>query len=367
MKIELVQAGKEFSTLRGKVKAVVGIDLVIGEGEFFVLLGPSGCGKSTLLNLIAGLEKPSAGEIRFDERLVASARAKVSIPPREREVAMVFQSYALYPHLDVFANIAFPLKIAKTGRAGIEKAVRGAAEILEISDILRAKPGEISGGQRQRVAIARAIVRQPKVLLLDEPLSNLDMQLRVSTRAELKRLQRELGFTAVYVTHDQTEAMTLGDRIAVLKEGAIEQVGTPEDLYRRPANPFVARFVGVPPMNLFQASIKEENGKIYLLFGGHRLAVPADKKRDFVDLAAGEVLVGLRPEHIRILDRGGREERIEGIIDTVEPMGRETLLHVRIGGERIQVLTAEGDFLLGEPINLKPDLEELHIFSNKGR
>jgi multiple sugar transport system ATP-binding protein len=361
MKLELVQISKEFTTLRGRVEAVKGIDLIIGEGEFFVLLGPSGCGKSTLLNLIAGLEKPSAGEIRFDERLVASARKKVFIAPREREVAMVFQSYALYPHLDVFANIAFPLKIAKMGSAEIEKAVRRAAETLEITDILRAKPGEISGGQRQRVAIARAIVRRPRVLLLDEPLSNLDMQLRISTRAELKRLQREFGFTAVYVTHDQTEAMTLGDRIAVLKKGAIEQVGTPDDLYRRPVNPFVAGFVGVPPMNLFRAAVEKENGGMSLLFGGHRLPVTS-AQRGIAELTVGEVLVGLRPEHIRILDSGGKGEGIEGMIDAVEPMGRETLLHVRIGGERIQVLSTGGEFHREEHIELCPDPGEMHFF-----
>ncbi|WP_027716314.1 ABC transporter ATP-binding protein [Desulfuromonas sp. TF] len=361
MKLELVQVAKEFSALRGKVEAVRGIDLIIGEGEFFVLLGPSGCGKSTLLNLIAGLEKPSAGEIRFDGRLVASPREKVFVPPREREVAMVFQSYALYPHLDVFDNIAFPLKIARMERAEIEKAVRRAAETLEITDILSAKPGEISGGQRQRVAIARAIVRRPRVLLLDEPLSNLDMQLRISTRAELKRLQRELGFTAVYVTHDQTEAMTLGDRIAVLKKGAIEQVGTPDDLYRRPANPFVAGFVGVPPMNLFRAEVKKENRGMSLLFGGQRLPLTSDQ-RGIAELTVGEVLVGLRPEHIRILDSGGKGEGIEGMIDAVEPMGRETLLHVRIGGEKIQVLTTGDEFHCEELIALMPDPEEIHIF-----
>lgn len=360
MKLELIQVKKEFNTLRGKIEAVKRIDLVIDDGEFFVLLGPSGCGKSTLLNLIAGLEKPSAGEIRFGQRLVASAREKISVSPREREVAMVFQSYALYPHLDVFANIAFPLKIARMGRPGIEKAVRRAAETLEITNILRAKPGQISGGQRQRVAIARAIVRRPRVLLLDEPLSNLDMQLRISTRAELKRLQREFGFTAVYVTHDQIEAMTLGDRIAVMKDGEIEQAGTPEDLYRHPANPFVAGFVGVPPMNLFRVEVKAENGGNSLFFRGRRLPAPASG-RGFADLPPGEVLVGLRPEHIRIRD-GGEGERIEGVIDAVEPMGRETLVHVRIGNEKLQVLTAGGEFNLDEPIGLEPDPEEMHIF-----
>jgi multiple sugar transport system ATP-binding protein len=361
MKLELAQLSKEFITLRGRIAAVAAVDLTVGDGEFFVLLGPSGCGKSTLLNLIAGLEKPTAGEIRFEGEPVASDRHRIFLSPGERQVAMVFQSYALYPHLDVFGNIAFPLKIAGVGTEAINEAVRRAAEALEISELLRARPGELSGGQRQRVAIARAIVRRPRVLLLDEPLSNLDLQLRTTTRAELKRLQRELGVTTIYVTHDQTEAMTLGDRIAVMKEGRIEQVGTPEDLYHRPANPFVARFVGMPPMNLFQARMEREEESLFLVFADRRLKLPESAVMLDREPGPGEVLAGLRPEHIRLVER--EEGVFEGVVEAVEPLGREILLYVRIDDDRFQVLSGEGEFRIEEVVWLAPELERLHLFS----
>ena len=247
MKLRLVRLSKKFVTARGSVFAVRDIDLETTESEFFVLLGPSGCGKSTVLNLIAGLEKPTGGEIWFDEKLAASSDKKVFLTPKERNVAMVFQSYALYPHMSIFENIAFPLKVAREEEASILESVSRVSSMLGISHLLRAKPGELSGGQRQRVAIGRAIVRQPSIFLLDEPLSNLDAQLRTATRMELKALQRQLEITTVYVTHDQVEAMSLGNRIALLNDGDIEQVGSPEELYNKPANAFVAKFIGSPP------------------------------------------------------------------------------------------------------------------------
>ena len=228
---------KFFTVRRGTVEALKGINIEIEAGSFFVLLGPSGCGKSTLLNIIAGIERPSEGEIDFGNKTVVSVKQKIFLSPRERDVAMVFQSYALYPHLSVRENISFPLKIAKMNKIEIEKKVGKAADILEINEILEAKPGELSGGQRQRVALGRAIVREPNVLLLDEPLSNLDAMLRITMRSELKAIQRELNLTTIYVTHDQTEAMSLGDSIAVLKEGKVQQIGTPYEVYSKPGEP----------------------------------------------------------------------------------------------------------------------------------
>ncbi len=247
---------KDFFTLRrGRIRALATLDLTVEPGAFFVLVGPSGCGKSTLLNIIAGIENPSAGDIWIGDRQVMSVAAKKFLPPRRRDVAMVFQSYALYPHMTVFANIAFPLKIAGVDRRDIDNRVRAAAATLEIENLLDARPAELSGGQRQRVALGRAIVRRPRVLLLDEPLSNLDALLRTSMRGELKQIQRRLAVTTIYVTHDQTEAMTLGDRIAVLKDGRLQQTGTPEEIYHRPANSFVAGFIGTLPMNLLDGGL----------------------------------------------------------------------------------------------------------------
>ena len=250
-RIVVENLGKDFFTLRrGRVRALKAIDLTVKPGTFFVLLGPSGCGKSTLLNILAGIENPTAGEVWIGDRRVVSAATGQSVPPRRRDVAMVFQSYALYPHMTVYENIAFPLKMAKTDRHEIDRRVREVMATLEIDDLPDARPAELSGGQRQRVALGRAIVRRPKVLLLDEPLSNLDALLRTSMRGELKRIQREVKQTMVYVTHDQTEAMTLGDRVAVLKDGTLQQTGTPAEIYDAPDNRFVAGFIGTPPMNL---------------------------------------------------------------------------------------------------------------------
>jgi len=369
MKLTLKGLVKEFISLRGKVAAVKGIDLEIRDKEFFVLLGPSGCGKSTVLNLIAGLEKPSRGEILFDDRLVASGERRVFLSPRERNVAMVFQTYALYPHLSIFENIAFPLKIAgKSGRT-IDESVQRVAAMLGIEGLLSAKPAELSGGQRQRVAIARAIVRHPTVFLLDEPLSNLDAQLRASTRAELKNLQRQLGITTVYVTHDQVEAMSLGDRIALLKDGRTEQIGAAEELYERPANTFVARFIGSPPMNLVETALIEEDAALWILLGGRKLRVSESKASSLKEHRTQECILGLKPELIAIRS-DGEPGQIQGSIRSVEPQGREILIHTSVAGSQLTVLTTDKRYAkaqTGEAIRIELDLEKALFFRVSGK
>ena len=277
MKLSLDSLGKTFRSRRGTVQALKELSLSIEDGELFVFLGPSGCGKSTVLNLAAGLEKPSTGEIRFDDQVMASAGKKIFFPPRQRDVAMVFQSYALYPHLSVFDNIAFPLRVGGENPKRIRDAVHKTASTLGIGNLLEARPAELSGGQRQRVAIARAIVRKPRLFLLDEPLSNLDANLRTSTRAELKVLQRKLRVTTLYVTHDQVEAMTLADRMAILKDGKLMQTGSPGEIYNNPDSPFVASFVGSPPMNLIPFSYRVSGGKVYLMLGSEALALSGEQ------------------------------------------------------------------------------------------
>jgi ABC-type sugar transport system ATPase subunit len=278
----------------GDTVIVPEFDLAIEDGEFFTFVGPSGCGKSTLLNMVAGLEEVTAGELRFDELRVNE------LSPRERDVAMVFQSYALYPHLSVYENIAFPLRMKKMPRAEVDEEVRRVAGLLGLSERLRDRPKELSGGQRQRVALGRAIVRRPKVFLLDEPLSNLDARLRIEMRKELKRLHRELGITTIYVTHEQAEALSLSDRIAVLQKGRIQQCGTPAEVYLRPANLFVAGFMGSLPMNFFPADAFSSAG-----LGG---------------AAAADVLVGIRPEDWAVT-RSGAPEAAEVGVTFVEPAG----------------------------------------------
>ena len=351
--VRLHHIRKTFLSLRrGRVTALKGIDLEIKPGEFFVLLGPSGCGKSTLLNIIAGLEKPTEGELYIGDRLVASAEKRTFLTPRERDIAMVFQSYALYPHMTVGDNIAFPLKIAKMDKREIERKVHEAAETLEIGDVLDARPGELSGGQRQRVALGRAIVREPQVLLLDEPLSNLDALLRISMRAELKRIQRELKVTTIYVTHDQTEAMSLGDTIAVLKDGEILQVGRPDHIYNDPKNMFVARFVGTPPMNLMDGRIISRMHPIP--------DIPQGKPPD-------QITVGIRPEHLTI--NGQDKYSLEGRVTMVGSLGSETLLYVDAGGQEV-IARAGGTVQSseGEDIHLTADSSSLYFFdSDSGR
>jgi multiple sugar transport system ATP-binding protein len=359
MKIRFVSCAKQFSTSRGAVDALRGVDLEVQEGEFFIFLGPSGCGKSTLLNLTAGLEKLSLGEIHFNEQVVDSPDKGIFVPPRERNVAMVFQSYALYPHLDVARNIAFPLQVAREDKEKIRKAVKEAADLLQIRNLLDRKPGELSGGQRQRVAIARALVRRPRAFLLDEPLSNLDVQLRTDTRAELKQLQRKFGITTLYVTHDQTEAMTLGDRIALLKDGSLLQVGTPREMYEKPMTPFAATFVGSPPMNLFPAEVTEQQAGTFVVFSGARLRVPEGKK-EF--LRKPRVLLGIRPEHISLKPEAAGQGPLPGVIEAVEPLGRENLYHVSTECGDLRVLSSEEGFEVSQKVYLSLDAKQLHFF-----
>jgi ABC-type sugar transport system ATPase subunit len=352
---------KEFHSIKRTITALRTIDLIIEPREFFVLLGPSGCGKSTLLNLIAGLEKPTAGEIRFGERIFCSVPRSRFLTPRERNVAMVFQNYALYPHLSVYHNIAFPLKTAGRKKREFDQPVRSAARTLGLERFLDAKPGELSGGQRQRVAIARAIVREPNLFLLDEPLSNLDAQLRASTRAELKRLQRSLGVTAVYVTHDQVEAMTLGDRVAVLREGRIEQIGAPEELYDHPVNTFVGSFVGSPPMNILPAEIENlDRERPAVRVGAYVFEAPPDFGRQAAR-AALSPKAGIRPEHVRLTGEDSRPAlSLETV--TVEKLGRETLVYAAAGDITVSLLTDQPPPAPGETVRVRFPRDKVHLF-----
>jgi multiple sugar transport system ATP-binding protein len=366
MKIDLIKLRKRFTTPRGQVEALSGIDLTIEDGELFVLLGPSGCGKSTLLNLLAGLEEPTGGEIRFDGEMVAAAGVGPWVPPPQRDVAMVFQSYALYPHLSAYENIAFPLRVGKAPKKEIDPAVQEIARTLRIEEHLQALPAELSGGQRQRVAIARALVRKPRLFLLDEPLSNLDAQLRAETRVELKRLQQKLGVTTVYVTHDQVEAMTLGSRIGVLQMGRVEQVGDADALYRRPANPFVARFIGAPQMNLLEATWAREGVAVRLQLAGQELVLTGQAVAPFAELEEGSCLAGWRPEHLHI--RGeGEGPALTGRAGLSEPLGREYLVHVALNGSELTVLLAGFPPREGERVRVWPEPERLHAFAPQGR
>ncbi|HEY7516255.1 MAG TPA: ABC transporter ATP-binding protein, partial [Vicinamibacteria bacterium] len=300
-------------------------------------------------------------EILLGGETVAAPARKVFVTPKERNVAMVFQSYALYPHLDVFGNIAFPLRIAGWKEESIRAEVSRAAEMLGIGELLRARPAELSGGQRQRVAIARAIVRKPRVFLLDEPLSNLAAALRAATRAELKRLQRALGVATMYVTHDQTEAMTLGDRVALMREGRIHQTGTPRELYENPGTPFAASFIGPAPMNLLAAEVFEEKGGLHLRIGEERLSLPAGTAREARRLGAGRILLGVRPERIRIAGEPG-PSALRGTVASVENLGRERLVSVETAGGVVAVLTDGEAPKEGDVVGLELPLETASVF-----
>ena len=369
MKLKLVHLAKRFVSARGAVEAVKDVHLEVRDREFFVLLGPSGCGKSTVLNLVAGLEAPTGGEIWFDDSRVASPGKGHMLSPGQRNVAMVFQSYALYPHLSVRKNIAFPLNISGATREKIDEKVQKAADMLGIAALLNAKPRELSGGQRQRVAIARALVREPAVFLLDEPLSNLDAQLRASTRSELKKLQRRLGITTVYVTHDQVEAMSLGDRVALLRDGCVEQVAEPKALYERPANSFVARFIGSPPMNLLHASMEELDGIPWLFLEDYRLRLDAMRNAFPAGYGKMECLLGVRPEHASICLEA-EEASLRVRIVSIESLGRETLLHGLVGDQPFTVLSTDAHLMgvqSGGFIHVRLNLEKLQLFEKHGR
>lgn len=346
----------------GNLTAVDRLSFTAEDREFLVIIGPSGCGKSTTLHLIAGLEEASAGRVLIGDREVTH------LHPKERDIAMVFQSYALYPHMDVYGNMAFGLSMRGYPKAEIERRIRAAAEILGIGDLLHRKPRELSGGQRQRVAVGRAIVRQPAIFLFDEPLSNLDAKLRVQMRAELAKLHQRLNTTIVYVTHDQTEAMTLASRIVLLKEGVCQQIGSPLELYSRPVNTFVAGFIGTPPMNLLPARIEGANGRLEVVTACFRLPIPARRWAAYRSWNGLPVIFGLRPEHVR----GVRPEALANgdlpkaalDVDLVEMLGSHLQLTLRCGAERLVALADVSlDVQAGERIAVSFDLDAMHLFS----
>jgi multiple sugar transport system ATP-binding protein len=342
-------AAVSFSEIKksfGKTPVLHGISLDIADGEFMVLVGPSGCGKSTLLRMLAGLEEISAGEIAIDARVVNDVESK------DRDVAMVFQSYALYPHMTVRDNMGFSLRLRNEPRKRIEDRVAEAAKILNLQDYLHRYPRELSGGQRQRVAMGRAIVRNPKVFLFDEPLSNLDAKLRVAMRAEIKALHQRLKTTTVYVTHDQVEAMTMADRIAVMNEGRVEQLGAPLELYDGPANLFVAQFIGSPAMNVVEGVLRKSSSHVEAL--GHRWPIGAAPEGS----EGQAVKYGIRPEHIHIGSEG-----IAAEVVVVEPMGAEAELIVKVGDTPFTVKThGRSSAKPGERISLQPDARNAHVF-----
>jgi len=359
-----VSVRKVVKAYDGDVQAVRGIDLEIADHEFVVLVGPSGCGKSTTLRMIAGLEEISAGEIWIGGDIVND------MPPRDRDIAMVFQNYALYPHMSVFDNMAFGLKLRKLAKPDIKARVDEAARILDIVPLLERKPKALSGGQRQRVAMGRAIVRNPKVFLFDEPLSNLDAKLRVQMRTEIKKVHQLVPTTTVYVTHDQVEAMTLADRVVVMNHGRIEQVGPPQELYHHPRTRFVAGFIGSPAMNFLQARVIGSAGALAVqLADGQVLPIPPAPQDRYAAHREHEVVFGIRPEHLpEQRELGPREQGRSSIaplrvtVDVVEPMGMETLVHLFVAGEPVcarvdpQTLAAPN-----APLTLAADMNHMHL------
>jgi multiple sugar transport system ATP-binding protein len=332
----------------GTTQVIHGVDITIGDGEFVVLVGPSGCGKSTLLRMIAGLENITGGEIRIGDRVVNN------VPPKERDIAMVFQNYALYPHMTVAANMGFSLKLRGAPKTEIDSRVNRAADILGLKPLLERFPRQLSGGQRQRVAMGRAIVRDPQVFLFDEPLSNLDAKLRVAMRTEIKELHQRLKTTTVYVTHDQIEAMTMADKIVVMHDGIVEQIGTPLELYDKPDNQFVAGFIGSPAMNFLHGKVRTNGSAGFDGPNGVRLplaALPPDSE-------GRPAVYGIRPEHFTIADDGAEAE-----IVVVEPTGSETQVFAKLGGEEVVAVFRERHkFEPGDKVRLKPDPALVHLF-----
>ena len=340
-------------------KAVHGIDLDIKDGEFMVFVGPSGCAKSTTLRMIAGLEDITGGEVYIGDRLVND------VPPKDRGISMVFQNYALYPHMTVYENMSFGLKLKKTPKDEIDRRVREAAEKLEITELLDRKPKEMSGGQRQRVALGRAIVRNPDVFLFDEPLSNLDAKLRVSMRLRITQLHKELKTTMIYVTHDQVEAMTMGDRITVMRSGRIMQVDTPLNLYHYPANKFVAGFIGSPTMNLVDRELKEENGKIYFSLDGTLIEILGKKANKLKSHVGKRVTFGIRPENIAVAEKEDSISK-KGKVSVVEQMGNEEYIYFSLGNYQLTCrMNVEGiDDLSNQKVEkiFRFDTTKAHIF-----
>ncbi|WP_105318528.1 ABC transporter ATP-binding protein [Thermus tenuipuniceus] len=355
-KVRLEHVWKRF----GKVVAVKDFNLETEDGEFVVFVGPSGCGKTTTLRMIAGLEEVSEGRIYIGDRLVND------VPPKDRDIAMVFQNYALYPHMNVYENMAFGLRLRRYPKDEIDRRVKEAARILKIEHLLTRKPRELSGGQRQRVAMGRAIVREPKVFLMDEPLSNLDAKLRVEMRAEIAKLQRRLGVTTIYVTHDQVEAMTLGHRIVVMKDGEIQQVDTPLNLYDFPANRFVAGFIGSPSMNFIRAGVEVQGERVYLVAPGFRVRANPILAQALRPYGGKEVWMGIRPEHLGLKGYTvipEEENVIRGEVEVAEPLGAETEIHVSVDGT-VLVAKVDGHAPVkpGDRVELLADTSRLHAF-----
>jgi len=349
------------------------LDVTVADGELLVIVGPSGCGKSTILRLLAGFESASRGDILIDGRSVLAQ------PPQERDIAMVFQNYALYPHMSVRDNLAFPLRMAKRPRAVIDKQVHAVAEVLDLTDLLRKKPSELSGGQSQRVAMGRALVREPKVFLLDEPLSNLDPQLRGQVRGEIAALQRRLNSTMVYVTHDQVEAMTLGHRVAVLNKGELQQIGAPQTLYDQPCNRFVAGFLGSPPMNLCEAQLYRDRGEVAVRLGDDSLALPARLRQALRGYRGNTVLLGMRPEALTLgSGDGGNTISVTSLAE--ERLGHERLLHAAAPSTTVDYngvpqnpgilsirLPSGPAMQAGTTVSLRVDAERLYCFTPIGK
>jgi multiple sugar transport system ATP-binding protein len=343
-----------------EVHAVKDVNLDIRDKEFVVLVGPSGCGKTTTLRMVAGLESITSGRILIDDTVINE------LPPMDRDIAMVFQNYALYPHMSVYDNMAFGLKMRKFEKPEIQKRVHEAAEILGIQEYLKRKPRQLSGGQRQRVALGRAIVRHPRVFLFDEPLSNLDAKLRVQMRVELKKLHERLGTTAIYVTHDQVEAMTLGDRVVVMRDGWVQQVGDPLELYNEPANRFVAGFIGSPAMNFASVRIAAENGSLWATGDGIRLKIPDALTNRLGAQAGKEVTFGIRPEDLRIANGSDPAEMsVEAVVEVIERLGSEILLDVAVGpGSMVAAVEPTVTAKVHERLRFAVNPHRLHFFDN---
>ena len=341
-------------------EAVKDFNLEIEDKEFIIFVGPSGCGKSTTLRMVAGLEEISGGSLKIDGKVMND------VEPKDRDIAMVFQSYALYPHMTVYDNMAFSLKLRKTPKDQIDKMVREAAKILDLEKLLDRKPKALSGGQRQRVAMGRAIVRNPKVFLMDEPLSNLDAKLRVQMRTEISKLHQRLGATIIYVTHDQTEAMTLGDRIVIMRDGYIQQIGTPQEVFNHPANLFVAGFIGMPVMNMFDADLTREGDKYFVELGGYKVELSKEKEERLKknNVESQEVILGVRPEHTNIADKG-----VSAKVDVSEMMGSSVHLHVTAEDRDVIIivptLDMKGQYSMGDMVHFDFQGSVAHVFSKE--
>jgi multiple sugar transport system ATP-binding protein len=349
---------REVNKLYDSFHAVRDVNLQIRDREFIVLVGPSGCGKTTTLRMVAGLEEISSGEILIGEQVVNN------LAPMDRDIAMVFQNYALYPHMSVFDNMAFGLKMRKFDRAEILKRVKQAAEILGIGELLQRKPRQLSGGQRQRVALGRAIVRHPQVFLFDEPLSNLDAKLRVQMRVELKKLHHRIGTTAIYVTHDQVEAMTLGDRVVVMKDGVVQQVGEPLELYNRPANKFVAGFIGSPAMNFAHVAVAERDSSVWVENAGLKIKLPQTQAERLRRRIGGQVTLGVRPEDLRVATSGDPNElTFNAVVEVVEQLGSEVLLDLKVGRDTmVAAVEPTVRTKIHEALRIALNPDRLHFF-----